>query len=162
MEEAARILVLSDSHKDMAALQKAVARETPDAIIHLGDHILDALALGRAYPNIPLHAVRGNTDEASFGEAEIVVTLFGCKFLLTHGHRYHVKRDLAPLVYRAQELKVDVALFGHTHRALIEPAAGLLLCNPGCCNRRLSAYGPPSYLVLTMSGNKAYPRLVLE
>ena len=32
-----KVLVLSDSHGDVDAMERAVARERPDLILHLGD-----------------------------------------------------------------------------------------------------------------------------
>ena len=40
-----KILVLSDSHREMENMHKAVLRENPDMIFHLGDHYKDAKLL---------------------------------------------------------------------------------------------------------------------
>ena len=35
------------------------------------------------------------------------------------------------IYYRAKELEVDIALFGHTHESLILEEDGVILMNPG-------------------------------
>lgn len=62
-----------------------------------------------------------------------MVELEGVKILLCHGHRYHVKSTLLPLYLAARENGVRLALFGHTHTALLEEKDGITLLNPGSC-----------------------------
>lgn len=42
-----RVLVLSDSHGNVGNMIRAVKREEPDMILHLGDCVVDADALDR-------------------------------------------------------------------------------------------------------------------
>ena len=42
-----RVLVLSDSHGNVGNMIRAVKREEPDMILHLGDCVVDADALRR-------------------------------------------------------------------------------------------------------------------
>ena len=55
-----KLLILSDSHKKMDYMLRAVEREQPDHIIHLGDHDRDAMRLAERCPDIPLWSVCGN------------------------------------------------------------------------------------------------------
>ena len=43
-----RVLVLSDSHGNVGNMIRAVKREEPDMILHLGDCVVDADALGES------------------------------------------------------------------------------------------------------------------
>ena len=57
-----KIIVFSDSHRDLDHMRQVVKREQPGTVIHLGDHDTDAERLGREFPQLPLICVRGNCD----------------------------------------------------------------------------------------------------
>ncbi len=144
------ILVVSDSHGNAANLLRAVELAHPDMVFHLGDGWRDAEELARRYPSLPLERVPGNCD-CRFGEtAERIVEVEGKRILLCHGHTLGVKTDLAMLVRAALERGVDAALFGHTHKPLVDIRNGVTLLNPG------SVRGPlrPTYGTLTIADGK--------
>ena len=127
-----KILVLSDSHGTMCSMENAVERERPDYIFHLGDYERDARKLAEFYPEIPLLSVPGNCDRPLPGtELALVREFGGVRILMTHGHAYGVKSGLLRMELAAREAGVQVALFGHTHRAVCEELNGLWLMNPG-------------------------------
>ncbi len=137
-----KILVLSDSHREEEYLLSAVRREKPDAVIHLGDHASDALAIEREFPRLPVCRVRGNCDRFDTDvQDEALLQWEGVKILATHGHRYHVKSGLLNFCYAALQAGVQVALFGHTHIPYCEESEGLWLLNPGACGRLFPTYG---------------------
>ena len=49
-----KYLVLSDSHGNVDNMARAVEREKPDGIIHLGDGWRDAEELHELFPRLPL------------------------------------------------------------------------------------------------------------
>ena len=49
-----KIVVFSDSHRDIAPMVDVVEIMKPDMIIHLGDHIYDAVELERQFMDIPM------------------------------------------------------------------------------------------------------------
>ena len=55
-----KILILSDSHGCVEAMETVVAREKPQAMVHLGDLWADGKQLGKLFPDIPLYQVAGN------------------------------------------------------------------------------------------------------
>ena len=127
-----KLLILSDSHKKMDYMLRAVEREQPDHIIHLGDHDRDAQLLRQAFPDTPLYSVCGNCDINPLSPERLTVELGPVKAFLTHGHLYNVSPWQADsLVYAAQEQGASLALFGHTHRAVYEQLGGVTLVNPG-------------------------------
>ena len=66
----------------------------------------------------------------------LLVQLGPVKAFLTHGHLYGVSRAQADwLVYAAQEQEAQLALFGHTHRAVYDQLGGVTLINPGTAGR---------------------------
>lgn len=130
-----RVGVFSDSHGDHEALDNLMERMGPlDAVCFLGDVARDAehlrLRLAALPHQPPLYAVRGNNDMFSTCALpwEQLVELGGVRIYMTHGHRLS---SLMGLAYKAQECGAQIALFGHTHRALCETAQGVLLLNPG-------------------------------
>ena len=48
-----KLLILSDSHREMKYMCDAVRRERPDAVIHLGDLVPDADRLAQEFPGLP-------------------------------------------------------------------------------------------------------------
>ena len=126
-----RAAVFSDTHTNIARMLAAVPALKPDVLIHLGDHDRDAEALRRAFPELPLHVVRGNCDFGNAAPDQLVIALGPVKALLTHGHIYAVDWGIDRLVYAAQEAGAKLALFGHTHEALNVEIGGVQVLNPG-------------------------------
>jgi len=126
-----KILVFSDSHKNIERMELAAQQENPDAIIHLGDHFADAIELQKRLPEIVFYMVLGNCDAFSVGKPEIVLPVENVKILLTHGHQYSVKSGISKLAFKAAGLGVNLVLYGHTHNAEIRELHGVTLVNPG-------------------------------
>ena len=76
-----RVLVLSDSHGNVGNMIRAVKREEPDMILHLGDCVVDANALRREFPHITMVNVPGNFD-FSRGDTERLIDIDGYKVLM--------------------------------------------------------------------------------
>lgn len=149
-----KLLILSDSHKNMNYMCAAVEREQPDRIIHLGDHEQDAMRLAALYPHIPLLSVCGNCDFGTSPE-RIVIELEGVRLYLTHGHTLRVKYGLLRAELAAREENCNLLLFGHTHQSLFDCYNGLWLCNPGSC----SGKGRITYAVLELSDGQIQGRI---
>ncbi|MBP3941799.1 MAG: metallophosphoesterase [Christensenellaceae bacterium] len=130
--EEKRILVLSDSHRDLFAAKKVLEIEQNiDEIWHLGDMASDCEDIA-ALRALPFRAVRGNCDYYDQEYlSEIVVTILGHKFLLVHGHKHSVKTTLLRLKLAAMEEGASAVLFGHTHMTFLTYEDGILFMNPG-------------------------------
>ena len=129
-----RIGVLSDTHGNLEWAKLAIARMgTVAVLLHAGDYYEDAARLARlgVLGSAAVKAVLGNCDYLVKGPAEETFTLGGRRILLTHGHRYEVKRGLDRLRWRARETRADVVVFGHTHQAGFFWEDGVLFLNPG-------------------------------
>jgi putative phosphoesterase len=144
-EKSLKLLVMSDSHKNIDRMQQAAEQTQPDAILHLGDHIGDARELQRRLPGMAIHMVPGNCDYYATGDDELLLTLGGVKIFMAHGHVFGVKNGLDALIKQAQRQKADIALFGHTHQALMQQHNGMWLMNPGQMEQnnkiRAASYG---------------------
>ena len=126
-----KILVLSDSHRALGAMLEAAEIENPDVVFHLGDHVSDAQDLSYALNTVDFYTVKGNCDFGAQAPETILTELGGKRLFLTHGHLFGVKRDLSALESEAHRLEADIALFGHTHRPLLEKRGGVQYMNPG-------------------------------
>lgn len=148
-------VVLSDSHgRARAAAQIAPLFAENDFVVHLGDGCSDLRAYTSQEPE-KFYIMRGNCD-FSYAQEECVVEAEGVRVFCCHGHRYGVKRGLETLAARAKELGCTVALYGHTHRADITEADGVLCINPGA----LGSYSDPSYCYLVVHKGKVTPTIV--
>ena len=147
-----KICVFSDSHGFAGNMIKAVNLERPDAVFFLGDGERDIAELGRKFPGLEIHAVRGNCDFRSDLDDAVCCDLDGVKILATHGHLSEVKYDpeLELLTAQALEAGADIALFGHTHRQHMSESRGVTLINPGESGRGWY----PGYAVLTTEGGR--------
>jgi hypothetical protein len=145
-----KILVLSDSHGNVENMVRAVESTDPDMMIHLGDCWSDADELMEEFPDIPMERVPGNCD-ISQEPAERILIIEGKKIMICHGHTMNVKSSYLNLQYKAQERKVDAALFGHTHRIFYGEHNRIVYLNPGTIgNTGLGV--EPSYGVLWVDG----------
>ena len=139
-----KILVISDSHGDIWALDKVLARCDGhiDMAVFLGDGLRETIMALDTYPNLPRVLVPGNCDlwvipsqfpdEAAF-EADSV------KFFAMHGHTRGVKGGIGEAAAYAAQRGANVLLYGHTHRKddrLVDTAYGeIRAINPGSLGR---------------------------
>lgn len=159
-----KILVFSDSHGSVSAMEKAISDHLSnggiDRIFFLGDGIRDFEKIKELYPNLSFDSVLGNCDRffpsALFSECVKIVKCCGITFMLTHGHTFNMKFNYESAVDYAAVNGVDIILFGHTHR--VEDTTEISsfeskkirLINPGSIG---STYGA-SYAVLNVvNGN---------
>ena len=140
------ILVLSDSHGATAPMARAVELTKPDLILHLGDCWRDGERLHDRFPDIPLEQVPGNCDFLSEAPVEHLLVLGGKRSLRCHGHTYRVKTSLLLAGFAAEEQQLDLFLFGHTHRPLVDRRGRTLFLNPGSIGDPVR----PSYGVATI------------
>ena len=126
-----KLLVLSDSHGNLSHMEEAVLRVRPRMILHLGDCWRDGERLRDLFPDIPFHQVPGNCDYRPDEPAERLLFLEDKRVLMCHGHTYGVKQSLLTAGYTAEEQNLDLFLFGHTHKPLVDMRGKTLFLNPG-------------------------------
>lgn len=144
-----KVLVFSDSHGRMLEMYDAIARENPDAVIHLGDCYEDAHELQYSEPDLPVYAVRGNNDWGMEVPDHRLIRLADVPIYLTHGHREGVSFTSSGRVpAHAAEQGCRMALFGHTHIVYHEIENGITVVNPGSIS--LPRMGTASYAVILL------------
>ena len=146
-----RILVVSDTHGDRAAMDRLLDKEHDfDRIFHLGDNYRDAGYLAGSTAK-PVECVPGNCDfERAAGT--ILVTVGGKRFFLTHGHNYGVGYSLTRLCLAAQEKEADAVLFGHTHRPVLDWYGAMTVLNPGSLSRPRASHAGYAVIEITEEG----------
>ena len=140
------ILVLSDSHGATAPMAGGVALPKPDLLLAPGDGGRGGVGLHDRFPDIPLEQVPGNCDFLSEAPVEHLLVLGGKRILMCHGHTYRVKTSLLLAGFAAEEQQLDLFLFGHTHRPLVDRRGRTLFLNPGSIGDPVR----PSYGVATI------------
>ncbi len=129
-----------------------------DKIIHAGD-LVSLSVLEELEQVAPVVAVCGNMDFPEVREKlpqKDVLNLEGVRIGVTHGSGppWGIEKRVLRLFRN-----VEVVVFGHTHRALVERIGGVLLLNPGSPND--TRFHPSKSLIrLEISPGKIEPQLV--
>jgi hypothetical protein len=161
-----RILIMSDTHGDLAAWRKVLERfgEGIDYILHAGDVLYhpfglpipstyDAIGLAAAMNDSPCPMViaRGNCDADVFSvvlrwplqDPIAFLHLGDLRILVTHGHRI-TRSEFADL---ARWYGAQLVVFGHIHKPVLDIEGNALILNPGSVS--LSQYAPEGKAVQT-------------
>lgn len=154
-----RIIALSDTHLKDGMLPDAVIKlaGNADIILHAGDFVsaktYAALAeLGR------LVAVKGNSDSLelkSLLPERKVISVDGVRIGLVHMASHG--SDLVGAQMMAREMEVEVLVFGHIHRPVVEKGKSLLICPGSTTLPRMSA---PSVAELEIIDGKVLGNII--
>lgn len=150
----AKVLVVSDTHGLNERLIDVIKKEKPfDLLVHCGDASMTEYELA-TIADVPVHVVQGNCDYFYDLSPVSIFEYQGHKIFVTHGHNYKVDWGYDNLLYRAQELKADIVMFGHTHVPVIKEIDGITIVNPGSLSRPRQIGGEPTYAVLDIFEQK--------
>lgn len=115
-----RVLIVSDTHGRNAHFFSVVEKVSPvDMVIHCGDTEGSEYAISEA-AGCPVEIVLGNNDFFSDLPREREFTIGKYKVWLLHGHNYYVSMGMEILKQEARAKGVDIVMFGHTHRPVID------------------------------------------
>ncbi len=142
-----KIIVVSDSHRNFAALSYVV-NNNPDAdlYIHLGDGENEFRDVHNEHPDKPMVFVGGNNDFGSHKQTRIIPAC-GYKIFCCHGHNHHVHGGLSLLLADARRNDCQIALYGHTHLYRTEIIEGIYVMNPGSLDYPRN-HNKPSYGII--------------
>ena len=118
----------------------AIAKESPEYILHLGDNERDCAAIEAMYPEIPLRSVKGNCDRGYPGLDIDEFVLCEKRFFMTHGHIHGVKMGRVSIKQAAQSKNADILLFGHTHIPHQSVVENMMIINPGSIGAGTKTY----------------------
>ena len=154
-----RILIVSDTHRRDGNFRRVLEKTGPiDMLIHLGDTEGSEIYFKEWVnnDNCVIHVVRGNNDFFSQTDKEKEISIGKYRAFLTHGHMYGVSFELETIKEEARARKVDIVMFGHTHKPLVDKRGRTLFLNPGTVGKGLR----PTYGILTVEGDRIDGRTV--
>jgi hypothetical protein len=124
-----KIGILSDTH---GLLRPEVVSTVSDCdiIIHAGD-VGDLSILEELRRIAPVHAVQGNTDKGKWTEALPLTT--GIEI---HGHFIYILHDIEHLDLDPAAAKVEMIIFGHSHKPEFKEKDSVFYLNPGSAGPR--------------------------
>lgn len=150
-----KILIVSDTHRSNDNLKKVVAQVAPvDMVIHCGDAEVSESIIGEAV-GCPLEIVAGNNDFFGNLPKEREFEIGSYKVWLTHGHNYMVSMGNAVLKKEAAAREVDIVMYGHTHKPVVDREKGIIAINPGSLTYPRQEGRRPSYCIMELDANGA-------
>lgn len=148
-----KILIVSDTHRRDGNLQTVIEKTAPfDMFIHLGDaegsEDLIEEWCREQNEDCQVHMVLGNNDFFSSLDREKEIAIGDYRAFLTHGHFYSVSVGTERLVDEGKDRKVNIVMFGHTHKPYLEEKDKIMVLNPGSLSFPRQDGRKPSYMVM--------------
>lgn len=149
-----KIMIVSDTHRRHENLKKALRDQGPiDMLIHLGDAEGEEDYI-KELADCEVEMIAGNNDYFSDLKRESVIKIGKYNVLLTHGHYYYVSVGLDFIRQEAIGRSMDIVMFGHTHRPLIEIGHEVTLINPGSISYPRQNDKLPTYIMMEIDDNE--------
>ena len=79
---------------------------------------------------------------------EITLDIGSYKVWVTHGHNYYVSMGNETIKKEAIDRGVDIVLYGHTHRPVIDIDDDIIAVNPGSLSYPRQEGRQPSYAIM--------------
>lgn len=145
-----KILIISDTHRRDDNLLRLLGCMKPiDMLIHCGDsEESEAFYLEKA--GCPVEIVAGNNDFFSGLPREKEFNIGSYRVWLTHGHNYYVSMGPELIKREAMARGVDIVMYGHTHRPVVEIGKGITAINPGSLSYPRQEGRKPSYVLMEL------------
>lgn len=145
-----KVMIVSDSHRQHGNLEQAIQREGKlDLMIHLGDAEGNEFYIEQI-AGCPLEIISGNNDFFSDLEREKEITIGKYKVLLTHGHYYYVSLGPENILEEGRARGVDIVMFGHTHKPVLDIKDDIILLNPGSISYPRQEGKKPTYMIMEL------------
>ena len=145
-----KILIVSDTHRHNENYFKVLEKTGPyDMVIHCGD-IEGSEYLIAESAGCPVQMVVGNNDFFSDLPREKEFHIGKYKVWLTHGHNYYVSMSNENLKHEARMRGVDVVMYGHTHRPVVDIEDDIIAVNPGSLTYPRQDNRKPSYIIMDL------------
>lgn len=147
-----KILVVSDTHKKNDNYFSVLEMHKPDMVIHCGDAEGCEYALTQA-ADCPVQIVLGNNDFFSDLPRELELNVGPYKVWVTHGHNYYVYMSSETIKREAVARGMDIVMYGHTHRPVIDIDDEVIAINPGSLSYPRQDGHRPSYIIMEIDRN---------
>ena len=143
-----RILVISDTHRKNDNYLNVVKKVGKlDMVIHLGDVEGSEYTIEEA-AGCPVEMVAGNNDFFSNLPLEKTLQIGKYRVMITHGHRYYIGMGNEMLKEEATAHGVDIVMYGHTHKPVIDISDNIVAINPGSLSYPRQENRKPSYIIM--------------
>lgn len=142
-----KVLIVSDTHKRNENYFKVAEMHKPDMVIHCGDVEGGEYAITNAV-DCPVHIVLGNNDFFSELPRELELEIAGRKVLVTHGHNYYVSVGNERIKQEAIARGMDIVIYGHTHRPVVDIGDEIIAVNPGSLSYPRQEDHIPTYAIM--------------
>lgn len=145
-----KVLIVSDTHRRNEKYIEVLDRVAPvDMVVHCGDIEGSEYLIAEA-AGCPVQMVIGNNDFFSDLPREKEFFIGKYKVWLTHGHNYYVSMGNEILKREARSREVDIVMYGHTHKPVIDIEHGLTAVNPGSLTYPRQGNRRPSYIIMDL------------
>lgn len=144
-----KVLIVSDTHKKNENYFTVLEQVKPDLVIHCGDAEGSEYALSEA-ADCPVEIVLGNNDFFSDLPRELELEIGDYKVWVTHGHNYYVSMGNENIKREAVARGMDIVLYGHTHRPVVDRDDMVTAVNPGSLSYPRQEGKRPSYVVMEL------------
>ncbi|MCM1046386.1 MAG: metallophosphoesterase [Candidatus Gastranaerophilales bacterium] len=148
-----KILIVSDTHRKNENYFKVVEMHRPDMVIHCGDAEGSESALMQA-AGCPMKIVLGNNDFFSNLPREEEFAIGKYRVWLTHGHNYYVSMGNETIKREAVARRMDIVMYGHTHRPVVDRDGSVIAINPGSLSYPRQEGRRPSYIIMEMDSEE--------
>lgn len=143
-----RVLIVSDTHRRNDNFFSVLDRVgSIDMLIHCGDAEGSEYAISEA-AGCRTEIVLGNNDFFSTLPREREFSVGKYKVWLVHGHNYYVSMSNECLKQEAVCKGVDIVMYGHTHKPVIDIEDSIIAINPGSLTYPRQENKRPSYILM--------------
>lgn len=142
-----KILVVSDTHRKNENYFTVLNMHKPDMVIHCGDSEGSEYAITQA-ADCPVQIVTGNNDFFSDLPRELELNIGSYKVWVTHGHNYYVYMGNEHIKREAIARGMDIVMYGHTHKPVIDIGDDVIAINPGSLSYPRQDGHKPSYIIM--------------
>lgn len=143
-----KILIVSDTHRRNEKYLDVISKCGPfDRVIHCGDVEGGEFTICEA-AGCPVEMVMGNNDFFSELPREKEFMLGKYKVWLTHGHNYYVSMDNQTIKQEARARGVDIVMYGHSHKPVVDYDKEIIAVNPGSLTYPRQEGRKPSFIIM--------------
>lgn len=142
-----KVLIVSDTHRKNDNYFRVLQMHSPDLVIHCGDAEGSEYALSEA-ADCPVQIVLGNNDFFSYLPRELDLKIGPYKVWVTHGHNYYVSMGNEVIKREAAARGVDIVMYGHTHKPVVDKKGKIIAVNPGSLSYPRQEGRRPSYIIM--------------
>ncbi len=146
-----KVLIISDTHRKNENYIKVLQKVGKlDLVIHLGDIEGSEYTIQEA-AGCPVEMVAGNNDFFSNLPSEKTLQIGSYCVMITHGHRYYISMGNEMLKKEAIAQGIDIVMYGHTHKPVIDISDNIIAINPGSISYPRQENRKPSYIIMELN-----------